>query len=284
MARIGPWELHMIETGRFGLDGGAMFGVVPRALWARHIRPDEKNRIPLAARCLLLEGEGRLVLIDAGLGAKGDEKFADIYALDYAHSELHRSLREAGFCAADVTDVVYTHLHFDHCGGGTANGPHGPVLAFEQARHHVQRAHWEWARRPNAREAASFMKENIEPLAQSGQAHLVDGPGFLFPGVEVLVFHGHTEAQQLVKISDEDRTLVFVADLFPTMAHMKTVWSTAYDIRPLATLEEKAGFLEEAVEGGWDLFFEHDPETAVATPARTPKGIVAAEGRPLNDL
>ena len=284
MARIGPWELHTIETGRFGLDGGAMFGVVPRALWERRIRPDSKNRIPLAARCLLLEGDGRLVLIDCGLGSKGGEKFAAIYALDYDHSELHRSLRQAGFCAADVTDVVFTHLHFDHCGGGAEMGPHGPVPAFKHARHHVQRAHWEWARRPNAREAASFMKENIEPLAQSGQLHLADGPGMLFPGVEVLVFHGHTEAQQLVKISDEERTLVFAADLFPTAAHMKTVWSTAYDVRPLATLEEKARFLEDAVEGGWDLFFEHDPETAVGTPVRSPKGIVLAEGRSLEDL
>ncbi len=284
MARIGPWELHTIETGRFGLDGGAMFGVVPRALWARHMRPDEKNRIRLAARCLLLEGEGRLVLIDAGIGAKGNEKFADIYALDYGHSELHRSLRQAGFCAADVTDVVYTHLHFDHCGGGTEHGPAGPVPTFPNARCHIQRAHWDWARRPNPREAVSFMKENIEPLAQSGQAQLVDGPGRLFPGVDVLVVHGHTEAQQLVKISDEDRTLVFAADLFPTVAHAKAVWSTAYDVRPLLTLEEKARFLEDAVEGGWDVFFEHDPETEVATPVRTPKGIVLAEGRPMNDI
>ncbi len=284
MARIGPWALHTIETGRFGLDGGAMFGVVPRALWARHIRPDEKNRIRLAARCLLLEGEGRLILIDSGVGAKGDEKFAGIYALDYAHSELHRSLREAGFCAADVTDVVYTHLHFDHCGGGTEQGPRGAVPAFENARYHVQRAHWAWARQPNAREAASFMPDNIEPLAQSGQVCLADGPGTLFPGVEALVAHGHTEAQQLVKISDGERTLVFVADLFPTAAHMKAVWSTAYDVRPLVTLEEKARFLEDAIAGGWDLFFEHDPEIAVGTPVRTPEGIALAEGRPLEDL
>lgn len=261
-----------------------MFGVVPRALWARHIRPDEKNRIRLAARCLLLEGEGRLVLIDAGIGGKSDEKFASIYAIDYAHSELHRSLRQAGFCAADVTDVVYTHLHFDHCGGGAEIGSHGPALAFEHARHHVQRAHWAWARQPNAREAPSFMQENIEPLAQSGQLQLADGPGTLFPGVEALVVDGHTEAQQLVKISDGERTLVFVADLLPTAAHLKTVWSTAYDVRPLVTLEEKTRFLEDAAEGGWDLFFEHDPEIAVGTPVRTPKGIVLAEGRPLEDL
>ncbi len=284
MARIGSYELHTIETGRFGLDGGGMFGVVPRALWERHIQPDDKNRIPLAMRCLLLEGEGRVILIDNGIGAKGNEKFASIYAIDYAHTELHRSLEQAGFCAADVTDVVYTHLHFDHCGGGTAIGRHGPAPVFENALYHVQRAHWEWARHPNVREAASFMRENMEPLERAGQLHLVDGPGTLFPGVEAIIVNGHTEAQQLVKISDEERTLVFVADLLPTTVHLKGAWTTSYDVRPLVTLEEKARFLEDAVEGGWHFFFEHDPVTIVGTPVRMPRSIAVAEERSLDDL
>ena len=284
MARIGSYELHMIETGRFGLDGGGMFGVVPRALWERHIRPDDRNRITLALRCLLLEGDGRVILIDNGIGAKVDEKFASIYSVDYAHSELHRSLDQAGFCAADVTDVVYTHLHFDHCGGGTGISRNGPVPVFENALYHVQRAHWEWALHPNAREAASFMQENIEPLERAGQLHLVDGPGTLFPGVEAIVVHGHTEAQQLVKISDEERTLVFVSDLLPTAAHLRGAWIAAYDVRPLVALEEKARFLEDAVEGGWHFFFEHDPVTIVGTPVRTSRGIAVAEERSLEEL
>lgn len=284
MARIGSYELHTIETGRFGMDGGAMFGVVPRPLWERHIRPDDRNRITLALRCLLLEGDGRVILIDNGIGAKLNEKMADIYAVDHAHSELHRSLDQAGFSAADVTDVVYTHLHFDHCGGGTATGRHGPVPVFENALHHVQRAHWEWARDPNAREAASYMQENMEPLERIGQLRLMDGPGMLFPGVEAIVVDGHTEAQQLVKISDEERTLVFVSDLLPTSAHLRRAWATSYDVRPLVTLKEKARFLEDAVEGGWHFFFEHDPETVVGTPVRSSRGIVVAEERSLDEL
>ncbi|SRR5690606_29420803 len=284
MAKIGPYSLHTIETGRFGLDGGAMFGIVPKPLWERRIQADERNRIPLAMRCLLLEGDGRVILIDNGLGHKYDEKFRDIYAIDHESSNLVRSLEEAGFSADDVTDVILTHLHFDHCGGTTKRVGGEIVLTFSNARHYVQRRHWEWARNPNAREAASFFAENLDPLDASGLLQLVDGEVSLFPGVDVLAMNGHTEAQQIVRVRDEQRTLVFVADLLPTTAHLRDAWIMAYDVRPLVTLEEKHRFLNEAVDGGWHFFFEHDPEAVVATPRRTERGVQAVEIRPLAEL
>ncbi len=284
MPSIGPYELYTIETGRFGLDGGAMFGIVPKPLWERRIQADDRNRIPLHMRCLLLEGEGRVVLIDNGLGEKIDDKFRDIYAVDHSAGRLDGSLEAAGFPPADVTDVILTHLHFDHCGGSTKRTREGLELAFPAARHHVQRAHWEWARDPNVREAASFLDENLEPLAQSGRLELVDGPGTLFANVEVMTVDGHTQAQQLVKISDEERTLVFVADLLPTTAHLREAWIMAYDVRPLVTLQEKRAFLEQATDEGWHFFFEHDPVTTVGTPRRTDRGIEIRNARPLEEL
>jgi glyoxylase-like metal-dependent hydrolase (beta-lactamase superfamily II) len=284
---IGRYTLHEIETGRFGLDGGAMFGIVPKPLWQKAMPPDERNRITLAARCLLLEGRDRLILIDAGLGAPRSEKFADIYAVDQEHSDLHGSLEAAGFDAADVTDVILTHLHFDHCGGTTqrAAGSDGDdwALTFEHARHHVQRAHWEWARTSNAKEGGSFLPENLDPLADSGSVEFVDGREEILEGIEALPVDGHTEAQQLVKVSDGENTLVFVADLLPTTHHLKPAWTMAYDVRPMTTIEEKADFLDEAEREGWTLFFEHDPDTAVADLKRTEDGTQVTQQRSLEE-
>lgn len=284
MTRIGPYQLHTIETGRFRLDGGAMFGIVPKALWSRRVEADARNRIPLAMRCLLLEGDGRVVLIDNGIGDKYDAKFGDLFAVDQEASELHRSLRAAGFAAADVTDVILTHLHFDHCGGSTVRRGDGLDVAFPNARYHVQRAHWDWANHPNEREQASFLEENLAPLAASGRLVLADGPGPLLPGVEVLCMDGHTEAQQLVKITGAEGTLVFVADLLPTHAHLRGPWVMAYDVRPLVTLEEKDAFLTRAAAEGWHLFFEHDPEVVVASLEAGERGVTAKDARPLEEL
>ncbi len=284
MPRIGPYTLYAIETGRFGLDGGAMFGIVPRPLWERRIAPDARNRIRLHMRCLLLEGDGRLLLIDDGLGDKYDARFQDIYAVDHDHSDLRRSLNAAGFGPDDVTDVILTHLHFDHCGGSTTRRGDRLALTFPRATYHVQRAHWHWARHPNAREQASFLAENLDPLDASGQLRLIDGEGTLFPGIDVLTVDGHTEAQQMVKLSGPEGTLVFVADLLPTSAHLRPPWIMAYDVRPLVTLAEKQAFLERAEAGGWHLFFEHDPEVAVAGLRRTERGIEVADPRPLEAL
>ncbi len=284
MPKIGPYTLHTIETGRFGLDGGAMFGIVPKPLWERRIAADERNRIPLSMRCLLAEGEDRVILIDNGVGDKYNDKFRDIYAIDHDSANLHDSLQDAGFTAEDVTDVILTHLHFDHCGGTTQRGSNGLELTFPNAHHYVQRNHWEWARNPNKREAASFLEENLDPLAESGRLQLVDGEGTLLPGIDMIVVNGHTEAQQLVKISDPSQTLVFVADLLPTTAHLRDTWIMAYDVRPLETLEEKRRFLERAADENWQLFFEHDPEAVVATPERTERGVEATDVRSLGEL
>ena len=284
MTKIGPYTLYTIESGRLGLDGGAMFGIIPKPLWERRIPADERNRIPLHMRCLLLEGDGRLILIDNGLGDKYDAKFERLYAVDQDHSELHRSLQAAGFSADEVTDVLLTHLHFDHCGGSTRRVGDRVELAFPNAQHHIQKAHWAWARNPNVRERGSFLEENLAPLDASGQLHLLDGNGEVFPGISVQTVFGHTEAQQIVKVAGPEGTLVFVADLLPTTAHLAPAWNMAYDVRPLVTIEEKATFLEEALEGGWHLFFEHDPDVTVASLERTEKGIRVVEPRPLTAL
>ncbi len=275
--KIGDYTLHEIHAGRLGLDGGAMFGIIPKPLWERRIPADGRNRIPLAMRCLLLEGDGRLVLIDNGVGDKYDAKFGDIYAVDQESSELHRSLAMAGFGADEITDVILTHLHFDHCGGSTVRDADGSLrVAFPNATFHVQRDHWDWAHR-SPREGASFLSENLDPLEASGQLQLVDGPGEVLPGIEALVMNGHTQGQQLLKISDAEQTLIFVADLIPTAAHIPPIWVMAYDIAPLDTLAEKTSFLEEAVQREWLLFFEHDTEVATAGIRKGTRGFEAID-------
>ncbi len=278
--KIGPYTLHEIHAGRLSLDGGAMFGIIPKPLWERRIASDGRNRIPLAMRCLLLEGDSRLVLIDNGLGDKVDAKFADIYAVDVESAELHRSLRAAGFGADEVTDVILTHLHFDHCGGSTVRGADGTLrVAFPNATFHVQRAHWDWAH-TSPREGASFLRENLDPLEASGQLRLVEGPGPMLPGVEALVVNGHTRGQQLLKISDDEHTLLYAADLLPTAAHVPLLWIMAYDVAPLDTLAEKEPILERAVREGWTIFFEHDTETATAHIEQGERGFRAVDEAP----
>lgn len=285
MPQIGPYTLHTIETGRFKLDGGAMFGIVPKPLWQKQIPADERNRIPLAMRCLLVEGPERLILIDNGIGDTFDDKFADIYGVDHEHSELHRSLARAGFQAEDVTDVLLTHLHFDHCGGTTTRDEDGElVLTFPNARHHIQDQHWAWANDPPSKESGSFLEENLAPLNSAANLNLLDGEGELFPGIEVGTAFGHTEAQQIVKIADAERTLVFVADLIPTRAHLRRAWTMAYDVRPMTTDEERTEFLDKALENGWHLFFEHDPDVIVADVEQTDRGPATTNHRPLADL
>ncbi len=285
MPQIGPYTLYTIETGRFGLDGGAMFGIVPKPLWSERIAPDEKNRIPLHMRCLLLEGPERLILIDTGVGDTfAGTKYADIYAVDHADATLDDSLAAYGFDRADVTDVILTHLHFDHCGGATRETSDGRTVTFPNATYHVQRAHWDWATDPNPKEKGSFLRKTFEPIEEADQLHLVDGPGGLFPGLSVDLVHGHTESQQIVTIAGEETTLVYVADLLPTVHHLPPTWTMAYDVRPLRTIEEKGDFLEQAADRGWNLFFEHDPEVAVGSLADTDRGIQVVDPRSLEAL
>ena len=284
MTKIGPYTLYSVETGRFGLDGGAMFGIVPRPLWERRITPDEKNRIPLNMRCLLIEGEGRLMLVDNGLGDKYNDRFADIFAVDHEYAELNRSLDKHGFSVSDITDMIITHLHFDHCGGSTVRRDDQLKMVFTNATHYVQRNHWEWAQHPNVRERNSFLDENLGPIGASGQLELLDGEFEIAPGISVFTARGHTEDMQLVKISDEHRTLIYSADLIPTHAHVPMAWNMAYDVQPLQTIKEKEELLEHAVLYGWDLFLEHDPETEVISLHRTEKGIAAKDNRTLSEL
>lgn len=275
--RIGPYELHAIETGRFALDGGAMFGVVPRPLWEKTNPPDGKNRITLAARALLLRGNGRTVLIDTGNGAKFNEKLTSIYRIDMSGFDLVSSLARHGVAPADVTDVILTHLHFDHAGGSTTLSDGEVVPTFPRARYCVQREHWLAAQRPTERDTASFFPEDFMPLHQRGVLDFTEGEGEILPGVTVTLVHGHTAALQCPLISDGRTTLLYCADLVPTVSHVPLPWIMAYDLRPLVTLEEKRRLLGRAAEAGWILFFEHDPNLAAARLARTDKGIVLGD-------
>jgi len=284
MARIGDYNLHTVDTGSFALDGGAMFGIVPKPLWEKRIPGDGSNRIRLRARCLLVEGNGRLTLIDAGIGDKPDEKFRHIFGVEFESGNLVGSLRELGFSVDDVTDVVLTHLHFDHCGGASVRVGDRLGVAFPRARYHVQREHWAWANDPGPRERASFLSENLSPLSESGQLRLVDKTAEIAPGLSVRTVNGHTTAMQLVKVQDAATALVYVADLLPTVHHVAPAWNMAYDLRPLTTMSEKESLLAEAHEGRWHLFFEHDPDVEVASVRQGDRGYQLTDFRPLSEL
>ena len=283
-SRIGSWSLHTIETGRFGLDGGAMFGIVPKPLWERRIGADELNRIPLHARCLLLEAGERRILIDNGIGTKQDEKFRKIYAVDDTTMNLDASLANAGTHRSEITDVILTHLHFDHCGGSTEYVDGKLRIAFPNAHFHVQRKHWDWAREGNVREKASFLPENLNPLAESGQLNLIEGRTELFPGIELIPVDGHTKAMQLIRVHDAERSLLYTADLLPTHAHLSPAWNMGYDLWPMNTIEEKGRLLKHATDGGWQLYFQHDPTVGLCDVVMGEKGPEIANPRPLEEL
>ncbi len=269
---IAGYSLHAIETGRFALDGGAMFGVIPKVLWSRSNPSDDKNRIELALRTLLLKGNNRTILIDTGVGEKLDEKLSRIYSIDRTKMNLQNGLAEYGVRFEDISDVILTHLHFDHTGGTTyiENGEIKPT--FPNADFYVQEEHWDWAMNPAEKDRASFMKGNFAPVEQSGQLKKLEGPGELFPGIEIMVMYGHTLGMQVVKISDERNTLLYCADLMPTASHIPLPWVMAYDNNPLTTIEEKKRILPQAVKENWILFFEHDPFRAAGTVTETEKG------------
>jgi glyoxylase-like metal-dependent hydrolase (beta-lactamase superfamily II) len=266
--KLGPFTLHTIETGRFRLDGGAMFGVVPKTLWSRQIESDDQNRIPMAMRCLLITSEntGKVYLVDNGCGTKFNQKYEKIYALDHSHSNLLDSLSYHGFKPEDITDLILSHLHFDHCGGSTYYDEEGELKhRFPNATYHVPEKHWKTANQPNAREKASFFKENIEPLETSGRLHLVKEDHQYEDGLNAIPVNGHTISQQLPKITVDQKILVFAADLLPTHVHVPLPWVMGYDMYPVQTLEEKEHILNEAVEQHWCFFLEHDAQEEVIT-------------------
>jgi glyoxylase-like metal-dependent hydrolase (beta-lactamase superfamily II) len=263
MRQLGDLKLHAISDGTFALDGGAMFGIVPKPLWEKQIPADDKNRIRLALRCLLIEAGQRRILVDDGMGEKWSDKQVGIYGLDRSETSLDRELARVGVDRAAITDVILTHLHFDHAGGTTRRGAGGQLeLAFPNATYHLQSRNWEWARHPTERDAGSYLSDSFDLLEGSGRLHLVDGEVELFPGIHVEPSEGHTTALQLVRVSGGGETLVYCADLIPTSAHIKVSWIMGYDLRPLVCIEEKKRLLSRALAGNWMLFFEHDPQIA----------------------
>ncbi len=262
MLKLGRYQLASLLDCTFALDGGAMFGIVPKPLWEKKIPADPRNRIRLAARCLLAVDEegGRCILVDDGLGERWDPKRVEMYGIERAGGGLLGDLRRHGVEPEQVTDVVLTHLHFDHAGGTVVRGPRGaPRLAFPKATYHLQRRNWQWAHAPSEKDGGSFRPEDFDLLAHSSQLHLVEGEVELFPDVELIVSEGHTVGQQLPRFHGDGTHLTFCGDLIPTHAHLRTSWVMGYDLYPLTTLEEKKMILAEALEDDGILFFEHDP-------------------------
>ena len=271
-------NLFAIETGNLKLDGGAMFGVVPKSLWQKQYPADENNLCNWAMRCLLIQDEDRLVLIDNGIGEKQDHSFLRHYHLN-GNATLESSLAELGFKPSDITDMILTHLHFDHCGGSIKiNDDHTAYeLAFPNATYWVSRAQYEWATNPNHRESASFLKENIYPIEESGHLKLIEEEGEILPNISVRIFNGHTEGQIIPLINYHGRTIAFVADLLPATTHIPMPWIMAYDTKPLVTLEDKTRFYLEALPNDYILFFEHDLYHECCTLEETPKGVRVKE-------
>jgi glyoxylase-like metal-dependent hydrolase (beta-lactamase superfamily II) len=262
---LGRYRLASVLDARFALDGGAMFGVVPKALWEKESPADARNRVRLAARCILAVDAAarRCILVDDGLGEKWDAKRTDIYGIDRSAGGIDAGLAAAGLSRRDVTDVVLTHLHFDHAGGTTRRrGDGGLELTFPNATFHVQRRNWQWAQAPSERDQASYLAENFSLLEHAGRLHLVEGDGELFPDLELIVSEGHTVAQQLPRFHGGGTHLTCCGDVIPTRAHVRVPWVTAYDLYPLTTLEEKKMLLAQALEDDGILFFVHDPDVA----------------------
>ena len=269
-------KLYTIETGYFKLDGGAMFGVVPKTIWQKLNPADENNLCNWAMRCLLIEDGERLILIDNGIGTKQDAKFFSHYYLN-GDDSLDKSLAKYGFHRDDITDMFLTHLHFDHCGGSILREGEKLIPAFKNATYWSNKKHWDWAVHPNDREKASFLKENILPIEESGQLKFVHSESAVneagISNVSVRFVNGHTEAMMLPQIKYKDKTIVYMADLLPSSGHIPIPYVMAYDMFPLTTLNEKKSFLKEAVEKDYILFFEHDPQIECCDLQLTEKGI-----------
>jgi glyoxylase-like metal-dependent hydrolase (beta-lactamase superfamily II) len=278
-------ELFTVDTGFFKLDGGAMFGVVPKSIWSRTNPSDENNLCPWAMRCLLVSDGNRLVLIDNGIGDKQDARFFSHYYL-HGEASLAKSLQQLGVHPTDITDVFLTHLHFDHCGGSVKYGSHGQYeLTFPRATYWTNEDHWNWATVPNPREKASFLEENILPLQEHGVLKYLDlATKSLFPGFDFLTMDGHTDKQMLPKMQYKGNTLVFMADLLPSVGHIPLPYVMGYDTRPLLTLQEKQQFLEEAAQNQYVLFLEHDSVNECCTVKMTEKGVRVDQTFRLDEL
>lgn len=277
-------QLYSIETENFKLDGGAMFGVVPKSIWNKLNPADENNMCNWAMRCLLIEEGNKLILVDTGIGNKQDEKFFSYYYLN-GNNTLEKSLAKYGFSKDDITDVILTHLHFDHCGGSVERVGEKLIPAFKNATYWSNEMHWQWATQPNAREKASFLKENILPMQESGQLKFIATPtnnleqtnqlgtSQFSENISIRFVNGHTEMMMLPQINYKGKTVVYMADLLPSAAHIPLPYVMAYDMFPLTTLQEKKSFLQEAVQNNYTLVFEHDVTNECCTLVQTEKGI-----------
>ncbi len=269
--QIGNYKIQAVNSGSLGLDGGAMFGIIPKPLWEKTNPADASNRVKLATRNLLLRSSSRNILIDTGMGNKWDEKSEEIY--DIQQQPYAAVLTGLGLKPAEITDVILTHLHFDHTGGSTIMKNGKLIPAFPNAKYYVQRKNFEWADSPSEKDKGSYIKDNFIPLRQEGVLHFFDGRCMFDDEIELIPVHGHTFWQQLVKISDASNTILYCGDLFPFTSHIPIPYIMSYDLQPMVTLQEKKTILKQAVEENWKLCFEHDPETAIATVQQTEKGI-----------
>jgi glyoxylase-like metal-dependent hydrolase (beta-lactamase superfamily II) len=276
--KLGKFNIDIVDTGIFGLDGGSMFGVVPKAMWAKAYHPgDEMNRIPLSAQPMLVRWDNNIMLIDTGNGDKFNDKFAKIYSLDKERSSIVNALKQFDIKPEQVTHVILTHLHFDHVGGATIEVDGKIVPTFPNAKHYVQKEHLEWAKSPSEKDRASFIKDNYDPLISEGLLETVDGEGDLMPGISVYPVFGHTHAMQLVKLSDGNESLLYAADLMPTSAHIHVPFVMGYDNLPLKTIDEKKRFLPQAYEEKWTLVYEHDAFRQATKVISNERGFSAGE-------
>ena len=276
-------KLHSIDTGFFKLDGGAMFGVVPKSIWQRTNPADERNLCTWANRLLLIEDGKRLTLVDTGIGDKQDDKFFSHYFL-HGDDTLDKSLQAKGFHRDDITDIFLTHLHFDHCGGAIQRAGDKLIPAFKNATYWSNEQHWDWATNPNPREKASFLKENIMPIQESGQLQFIKEGNPYADQIDVRYAYGHTEAMMLPQIHYKGKTILYMADLLPSVGHIPIPYVMSYDVRPLTTMDERQSYWEEIVDKDYILFLEHDPVNACCTLQRTEKGIRLKETFRLDEI
>ncbi len=270
--KIGKYDCNSIEMGKFVLDGGAMFGVVPKLLWERKIPADDKNRIPMSTRCLLIQDDTNKILVDTGMGNKFSDKEKKIYGLKEVF-DIESKLSEFNLSCEDITDVILTHLHFDHAGGATKIENGKVIPTFQNAQYYVQKDHFDSALNPTKRDKASFIKDNFEPLIDHGVLKTLDGVCDLFEGIEFIITKGHTNFQQHPLIKGKNLSLFFCGDIFPTASHLPVNWHMGYDNNPLTVLDEKEDLLKRALNEKWIMFFEHDPKIPAVTLKEGKKGI-----------
>ena len=281
MISIGSYRISTLETGEFALDGGAMFGVVPKTLWGKKIPVDPKNRIDMRLRCLLIQGEGKNILVDTGMGTKWETKLQEIYRLDYSRYSLEKALKDKGLRREDITDVIVTHLHFDHAGGNTIQEENKIVPTFPNATYYVQQQNLKWAQSPTEKDRASYLSHDWDPLLKEGVLKTIDGPKEILPGIHARLFFGHTQGIQLPLLDDGKNKLFFCGDVIPTSLHLGIPWIMGYDNFPLITLKEKKDLLPRAAAEKWILVFEHCPLLKATRIEKGEKGYLPVDENPL---